>query len=76
MTSGKENGHNYLEWRVEQQTGWGPTGFRDQLQIRGQLHSSTAKMPAKFQSDWKGVNLNLATSRLQEILQWFRRLSA
>ena len=67
---------NDLRWHVEQQTGWGPTGFRDQLRMRGQLHSSTAKMPAKFQSDWKSVNLNLATTRLQEILQWLRRLSA
>ena len=33
------------------------------------LGSSAAEVPAKFQSDWKSLNPNLAASRLHEILR-------
>ena len=32
-------------------------------------HLSAAEVPAKFQSDWKSLNPNLAASRLHEILR-------
>ena len=39
------------------------------LKFDRHLGSTTAKVPVKFQSDWKRLNPNLAASRLREILR-------
>ena len=39
------------------------------LQFYRHLGSVAAEVPVKFQSNWKSLNPNLATSRLHEILQ-------
>ena len=39
------------------------------LKFDAHLGSSAAEVPVKFQSVWKSLNMNLATSRLYEILR-------
>ena len=43
--------------------------YRTALKLDRHLGSGAAEGPVKFQSDWKSLNPNLATSRLYEILQ-------
>ena len=38
------------------------------LKLDRHLGNAAADVPVKFQSDWKSINLNLAVSRLHEIL--------
>ena len=47
----------------------GSYDFRTALKFDRHLGSAAAEGPVKFQSDWKSLNPNLATSRLHEILQ-------
>ena len=39
------------------------------LKFDNHLDSATAEVPVEFQSDWESLNLNLAASRIHEILQ-------
>ena len=43
--------------------------YRTALKFDRNLGGAAADEPVKFQSDWKSLNTNLATSRLHEILQ-------
>ena len=44
--------------------------YNDHIALKCDRHlgSAAAEMPVKFQSDWKSLNPNLATSSLHEIL--------
>ena len=47
--------------------------YNDRIALKFDTHlgSAAAELPVKFQSDWKSLSLNLAASRIHEILRQY-----
>ena len=61
--SGKTS-YRQISWNLEAARLDGRCNGRIALKFDRHLGSSVAEVPAKFQSDWKSLNPNLAASRL------------